>query len=190
VMRAYAGRGEDLANAPGAWAGVSRRAGEGHAVRPSFRAARPTTSRLRALASISPRVEAGRRKPVMADDQVAVMRALGFARLAVVRHDRSGQACTGWRATILLPWSGLRCSPWRGPRPWLRALTTSLIEAQPLGADVRRAHLRGRRLRGADRPQASLGKPDLSDADRLGADLRGADLSRAEDLRKTALGTA
>src|SRR5215210_6671069 len=83
-MRAYAGRGEDLANAPGAWAGVSRRAGEGHAVRPSFRAARPTTSRLRALASISPRVEAGRRKPAMADDQVAVMRAR-------VRAPRRGQ---------------------------------------------------------------------------------------------------
>jgi len=35
-------------------------------------------------------VEAGRRKPAMAAGQAAVMRALGFARFAVVRHDRGG----------------------------------------------------------------------------------------------------
>jgi len=35
-------------------------------------------------------VEAGRRKPAMAAGPVAVMRALGFARFAEVRHDRSG----------------------------------------------------------------------------------------------------
>jgi hypothetical protein len=116
----------------------------------------------------------------MAAGQAVVMRALGFARFAVVRPTAGAVTRTGWRATILLRWSGLRCSPWRCPRPWLRAVTTSLIEAQPLGADVRRAHLRGRRLRGADRRQASLGKADLSDADRLGADVRGADLSGAD----------
>jgi uncharacterized protein YjbI with pentapeptide repeats len=42
------------------------------------------------------------------------------------------------------------------------ALTTSLIEAQLFGADVCRAHLRGTRLRGADRRQASLGEVGLS----------------------------
>ena len=116
----------------------------------------------------------------MTADQVEVMHPLGFARFAVVRHDRGGVARTGWRATILLPWSGLRCSTLRCPRPWLRALTTSLIEAQLFGADLCRAHLRVTRLRGADLRQASLGKADLSDADRLGADVRGADLSGAD----------
>jgi len=45
---------------------------------------------MRALASLSPRVEAGRRKPAMAAGQAAVLRALGFARFAVVRHHRGG----------------------------------------------------------------------------------------------------
>ena len=45
------------------------------------------------------------------------------------------------------------------------ALTTSLIEAQLLGADLCRAHLRGMRLRGADRRQASLGAADLCETD-------------------------
>ena len=58
-----------------------------------------------------------------------------------------------------------------------------------MAADVRRAHLRGRRPRRADRRQASLGAAALSEADRLGAVVRGADLSGA-DLCETDLGTA
>jgi hypothetical protein len=34
-------------------------------------------------------------------------------------------------------------SPWRCPRLWLRALTTSLMEAQRLGPILCRAHLHG-----------------------------------------------
>jgi pimeloyl-ACP methyl ester carboxylesterase len=44
-----------------------------------------------ALASLSPRVEAGCRKPAMGAGQAAVMRKLGFERFVVVRHDRSGR---------------------------------------------------------------------------------------------------
>jgi pimeloyl-ACP methyl ester carboxylesterase len=59
-------------------------------LRAIFQASRPTISRLRALASLSPRLEAGRRKPVLVAGPVAVMHPLGFARFAVVRHDRGG----------------------------------------------------------------------------------------------------
>ena len=48
-----------------------------------------------ALASLSPRVEAGCRKPAMGAGQAAVMRALGFVRFAVVRHDRGGRVAHG-----------------------------------------------------------------------------------------------
>ena len=60
-------------------------------MRPSFRVVRPTLSRLRALASLSPRVEAGRSTRALDAGQVELMPALGFARFAVVRHDRGGR---------------------------------------------------------------------------------------------------
>jgi haloacetate dehalogenase len=46
---------------------------------------------MRVLASRSPRVEAGRSTRAIAADQVEVMRPLGFAGFAVVRHGRSGR---------------------------------------------------------------------------------------------------
>ena len=159
-MRAYAGRGEDLANASRAWAGVSRRAGQGR-VMPSNLPSGLRDPRHRDCGHSHPSRHG--RKQAAARAPWPPVRPWSCARSgsrASPWSDTTAAAVTrtGWRATILLRWSGLRCSPWRCPRPWLRAVTTSLIEAQPLGADVRRAHLRGRRLRGADRRQASLGK--------------------------------
>src|SRR5829696_1646474 len=99
------------------------------------------------------------------------MRALGFARFAVVRHDRGGRVAHRTARDYPVALERTAGSPWRCPRPWLRALTTSLIEAQRLGSILCRAHLRGRRPRGADRRQASLSKADLRETDLGTADL-------------------
>ena len=161
--RAYAGGGEarvkDLAQTPGFWTGLSRRGGEGDAVRDLSYGLRDKRHR-----------DCGRSHPSRHGWKRAAARApwppvrsRSCARSgsrASPWSDKTAVAAshTGWRATFLLPWSS-RCAP--GARVW---------EAAPR----------------ADRRHASLDAADLSEADRLGADVRGADLSGA-NLCETAL---
>jgi hypothetical protein len=184
-------RVEDLAQTHGAWAGLGRRGGQGRVMRSDLPSGLQDP-RHRACGRSHPSRRGWKR--AAASPPWPPVRPRSCARSgsrASPWSDTTAAAAsrTGWRATIWLPGSGLRCSTLCGLRPWLRALTTSLIEAQRLGPILCRAPLRGRRLRGADRRRASLGKADLSEADRLRADVRGADLSGA-DLRETDLGTA
>ena len=90
MMRAYAGRGEDLANASQAWAGVSRRAGQGR-VMPSNLPSGLRDPRHRDCGHSHPsrhgRKQAARTRAMAADrGRGHAGSDLGFARFAVVRH--------------------------------------------------------------------------------------------------------
>jgi hypothetical protein len=130
--RAYAG-GDEARRGPR----PKGRAGEGDAVRPSFRAARPTTSRPRALASLAPRAERAAASPPWPPIRSRSCASSGSSASSWSDTTAAAVTRTGWRAAIWLPWSGLRFSPLRRPLACPCALTTSLIEAQRLGADRR-----------------------------------------------------
>jgi hypothetical protein len=121
-------------------------------------------------------MEAGRRTRAMAAGQAVVMRALGFARFAVVRHHRSGR--DAHRMARDHPVAVERIAV------LAMALPATLV-ARPYHEPDGGAAVGGPMCAG----RTCVGAAALSEADRLGADVRGADLSGA-DLRETDLGTA